>query len=79
VFERPATSIGGAFVGTYSHVFFDSIMHSDMQPLAPLIEANSLLHVITVDALHLACMLSGLLGILLMYVMFLVRGRPHAE
>jgi hypothetical protein len=30
-----SAAIAGAFVGTYSHVFFDSIMHSDMQPLAP--------------------------------------------
>lgn len=33
-------AIAGAFVGTYSHVFLDSVMHSDMQPLAPLSEVN---------------------------------------
>ena len=72
-------AIAGAFVGTYSHVFFDSIMHADMQPLAPWVEANRLLHLISVDGLHLACVLSGLLGVLLMYGVFRIRGRIHAE
>jgi hypothetical protein len=74
----PAT-ITGAFVGTYSHVFLDSIMHADMEPFAPLVNANSLLHVISVDGLHLACALSGILGALLMYAVFRIRGRTHAE
>ena len=30
----------GAFFGAYSHVFLDSIMHSDMQPFAPFTEVN---------------------------------------
>lgn len=72
-------AIAGAFVGTYSHVFFDSIMHSDMRPLAPLVDANSLLHLISVDQVHLACVLSGSLGALLMYAVFRIRGRAHAE
>jgi len=65
----------GAFVGTYSHVFLDSIMHSDMRPLAPLLEGNALLSVITIDMLHLVCVLSGVLGILLMFAVFHVRRR----
>jgi hypothetical protein len=72
-------AIAGAFVGTYSHVFFDSIMHSDMQPLAPLVEANSLLHLISVDELHIVCVLSGILGALLMYAVFRLHGQNHAE
>lgn len=60
----------GAFAGTYSHVFLDGIMHSDMQPFAPVLEGNALLHVISVDALHLACVLSGILGVLLMFTVF---------
>jgi hypothetical protein len=66
-------AIAGAFVGTYSHVFLDSIMHSDIQPLAPLSDANALLHVISVGGLHLLCVLSGVLGILLMFGVFLIR------
>jgi hypothetical protein len=66
-------AIAGAFLGTYSHVFLDSIMHSDMQPLAPLSDANALLHVISVAGLHLFCVLSGVLGALLMFAVFLLR------
>jgi hypothetical protein len=34
VISWPA-SIAGAFVGTYSHIFLDSVMHSDMQRSRP--------------------------------------------
>jgi len=71
----PAT-IAGAFVGTYSHVFLDSIMHSDMQPFAPLTDTNGWLHVLSVGELHIACVSSGALGaILLVAVYFIRRGR----
>jgi Domain of unknown function (DUF4184) len=66
-------AIAGAFVGTYTHVFLDSIMHSDMQPLAPWSDANALLHVISVGGLHLLCVLGGVLGALLMFAVFLIR------
>lgn len=51
-----------AFAGTYSHVFLDSIMHGDMEPLAPWSKANGLLFAIPVDTLNLLCVASGLLG-----------------
>jgi membrane-bound metal-dependent hydrolase YbcI (DUF457 family) len=63
-------AVAGAFVGTYSHIILDSIMHSDMQPFAPLSESNSLLHVISVAKLHLICMVSGLCGALLIFLAF---------
>lgn len=66
-------------MGTYSHVFLDSTMHSDMQPVAPISEANALLHVISVDALHLACVLSGMLGIAVMFTATAVRRRTHFQ
>jgi hypothetical protein len=72
-------AIAGAFVGTYSHVFLDSIMHSDMQPLAPLAEANALLHVISVDLLHLVCVLSGVLGALFLFAVFILRRGAHVD
>lgn len=70
--SRPA-AIAGAFVGGYSHVFLDSVMHADMRPFAPLSRANGLLHLVPVDALHVVCVLSGALGALLMFALFLVR------
>jgi hypothetical protein len=59
-----------SFAGVWSHVFFDSIMHSDMQPFAPWSPQNPQLHAITVDALHLACVLSGAAGALLLGLLF---------
>jgi hypothetical protein len=55
-------ALSGAVIGAYSHVALDSIMHSDMHPLAPWTEENTLLHVISVDELHLYCVVAGLLG-----------------
>jgi len=72
-------AIAGAFVGTYSHVFLDSIMHPDVQPLAPFSEANTLLHVISVGALHLVCAISGVLGVLLMFATFLIRRKGSVD
>jgi membrane-bound metal-dependent hydrolase YbcI (DUF457 family) len=66
-------------VGTYSHVLLDSIMHSDMQPVAPVSHANALLHVISVDSLHLVCVISGVLGVLLMYAAFRLRRPANAH
>ena len=63
----------GAFIGTYSHVFFDSIMHWDMHPLRPFLDGNALLHVISVNALHVLCVLSALVGALLLFATFVVR------
>lgn len=66
-------AIAGTFVGTYSHVFLDSIMHSDMHPLAPLSQANVLLSAIPTELLHVVCVLSGVVGMLLLIAAFLVR------
>lgn len=62
-----------AFVGAYSHVFLDSLMHSDMQPYAPVSQANGLLHLVSVDALHVVCVLSGGLGAVVIFSLFLLR------
>ena len=55
-----------AFLGTFSHVFLDSIMHRDMQPLSPFASGNPMLHVISLPLLHLLCLALGLLGILVL-------------
>jgi len=59
----------GAFIGTYSHVFFDGIMHADMLPLRPWSADNVLLGLISIDALHLACYIAGLAGVALWFVL----------
>ena len=45
----------GAFVGTYSHVAIDSLMHPDMRPIAPFSPVNALLGLASYDAISLAC------------------------
>jgi len=67
-----------AFLGTYSHVFLDSFMHDDMRPFAPWSDANGLLLKISIDALHLVCVGTGLAGVLLLAVSAL-RGRARTR
>jgi hypothetical protein len=69
-------AVVGAFVGTYSHVFLDSIMHSDLQPLAPFSGANALLAIVSSGALHVGCVLSGVLGVLVGVTVFMRRRVP---
>jgi hypothetical protein len=72
--HRPLTwmaSFCGAFVGTFSHVGLDAIMHRDMHPLWPFALSNGMLGVISVAWLHVLCLIAGLLGVLLMV------GRQH--
>jgi hypothetical protein len=62
---RDLTSIPialGAALGTYSHLILDGIMHSDMTPFAPFTEANPLLGIISLGALHWSCVAVGILG-----------------
>ena len=51
-----------AFIGTFSHVFLDSIMHADVEPFYPVTTANGFLGLISVRALHKVCLYSGLVG-----------------
>jgi hypothetical protein len=68
-----------AFIGAFSHIALDSIMHSDVKPFYPFSEANQLLHVVSTSALHRFCILSGLLGAALYFaVSYLLSRRAHA-
>lgn len=51
-----------AFIGVYSHVVFDSIMHVDMLPFAPFSTWSPLYACINIDQLHLFCLVSAVLG-----------------
>ena len=58
----PIAALSAAFIGSYSHVALDSIMHSDIRPLAPFTDDNILLNSITVMELHLYCIVAGIIG-----------------
>ena len=62
-----------AFIGTYSHVLLDSIMHSDVEPYYPLSQENDLLGLITAPQLHQLCIYSALVGAIIYYSVHYVR------
>ncbi len=44
-----------AFIGAFSHVAIDSIMHADMPPFFPFQDNNRLLGLVSIETLHKAC------------------------
>ena len=61
-------SFASAFIGTYSHIIIDSIMHSDVFPLSPFSAASPLHGIINIKALHVWCMVSAVIGGLAYFV-----------
>lgn len=64
---RPVAVWGGAIVGTYSHVFLDSIMHADIVPLAPFSQENVLYQLISIESLHVLCVAFALIGVFILH------------
>ena len=60
-------AFSSAFIGTYTHVVLDSIMHSDVEPFFPLSQANNMLGFISVGQLHQFCLYSALVGVAIYY------------
>ena len=63
----------GALFGAYSHVFLDSIMHSDIQPFAPFTDGNPMLYIIPIDRLHAWCALLGVVGGMILLILLIKR------
>ena len=57
-----------AFIGTYIHVFLDSIMHYDVIPFNPFWKSNILFSIVSVNMLYIFCLASGLIGIVIYYL-----------
>lgn len=68
-------AIAGAFLGTFSHIALDAVMHSDMRPWWPVDNGNALLGAIPIDHLHLVCLVLGMLGMLAIAGRVLLRGK----
>jgi hypothetical protein len=66
-------AISGAFLGAYTHVVLDSIMHVDMMPFSPLSTANALHHIVSLDALHIFCVATAVLGVMVMVLLYASR------
>ena len=56
-----------AFIGSFSHVFLDSIMHIDVEPFYPIALNNPFHDIISIPALHKLCLYSGLVGAAIYY------------
>jgi hypothetical protein len=64
----------GALLGTSSHLLLDAVMHADMRPLAPFTDINPLLMHDWMLPMHLACVMAGMLG----FVLLLLRAAGKA-
>ncbi len=64
---EPTIGIGaavtGAALGAYSHVVLDSFMHVDVLAFAPFSERNALQGLVSIEALHLGCVVAGVAGL----------------
>ncbi|WP_440875374.1 metal-dependent hydrolase [Thalassotalea sp. PLHSN55] len=56
-----------AFIGSFSHVLLDSIMHADVEPFFPFTLDNKFLGLISVSVLHKLCLYTGLVGAAIYY------------
>ena len=72
-----AAVVSGAVLGSYSHVFLDSIVHADMTPFAPWHGGNPLLHIMSSTTVMLLCAGMGLSGGLVL-LMAAVRRRRQS-
>lgn len=68
-----------AFIGSYSHVLLDSLMHTDLEPFAPFGTVNPFLDWVSVKALYQFCIYSGLLGIGLYFAISLWANRRDSS
>jgi hypothetical protein len=58
-----AAAGAGAFIGAYSHVAIDSIMHADMRPFAPFSDGRPWVGFVSVETLQWLCVVAGVVGL----------------
>lgn len=57
-----------AFIGSFSHILLDSVMHKDMNPVFSFNQSNFLLGIVSIYTLHMFCFFSGILGAVVYFV-----------
>jgi len=65
----------GAATGSYSHIVFDSVMHSDIAPLSPFSEVNVLYQLVPLGELHLFCVFAAVSGLVILGIRRLLKAR----
>lgn len=56
-----------AFIGTYSHVLLDSLMHADIEPFYPVNLKNDISSLLSIEAIYKLCVYTGLLGLVIFF------------
>lgn len=56
-------AVSGTLLGALTHVAIDSIMHRDLAPFSPMAEGNALIGVMSLETLHVLCILAGAAGL----------------
>jgi hypothetical protein len=69
-------TILAALVGTYSHVFLDSLVSGDVYPFAPFSQSSPLYELVTMNELYLLLIGTGVLGFLGMVVVYMLESPP---
>ena len=67
-----------ALIGVWSHVFLDALMHWDVTPFIPWSQINPFRPLISVDALHRARVISGILGRII-YLVLIWKNKSRAQ
>lgn len=57
-----------AFIGAWSHVLLDSVMHWDVLPMSPFRLFNPWYQMVSTPTLHLLCFGTGLVGLFLIHL-----------
>ncbi|OGT82006.1 MAG: hypothetical protein A3H91_01145 [Gammaproteobacteria bacterium RIFCSPLOWO2_02_FULL_61_13] len=66
--------ITSAFIGTFSHVLLDSIMHGDVEPFYPIIPTNHLHLLLSIEGLYGLCIYAGIAGGAIYFTIRSLRG-----
>jgi hypothetical protein len=64
-YRLPIAVYSGIFGGIF-HALLDGIMHADMRPFRPFTDANPLYGIVSVRVLYLFCIVTGLIGAVLL-------------
>jgi hypothetical protein len=64
-FRLPVAVVSGIFGGIF-HSVLDGIMHEDIRPFRPFTDANPLHDLVSIQVLYLFCIITGLLGAVLL-------------
>ncbi|MFW9848743.1 MAG: hypothetical protein ACFFF4_06365 [Candidatus Thorarchaeota archaeon] len=76
---RKVRILAASLFGTYSHVFMDSFLYVEMNPLFPIL-GNPFLGLIASSLIYQFCLYCGLIGLVLYFVRFwILKKEPGAQ